>query len=56
MADQLQTNSQLNVNDRHRSAGGVLAAAEPFCLVMSESAGALAELDAIVAVDGVDGL
>ena len=40
----------------HRSAGGVLAAAEPFCLVMAESAGALAELDAILAVDGVDGL
>ena len=40
----------------HRSAGGVLAAAEPFCLVMAESASALAELDAILAVDGVDGL
>jgi 4-hydroxy-2-oxoheptanedioate aldolase len=40
----------------HRSAGGVLAAAEPFCLVMAESAGALAELDATLAADGVDGL
>ena len=40
----------------YRSAGGVLAAGEPFCLVMAESAGAVAELDAILAVDGVDGL
>jgi 4-hydroxy-2-oxoheptanedioate aldolase len=40
----------------HRSAGGVLAAGEPFCLVMAESAGALAELDATLAVDGVDGI
>jgi 4-hydroxy-2-oxoheptanedioate aldolase len=34
----------------------VLAAAEPFCLVMVESAAAVAELDATVSVDGVDGL
>jgi 4-hydroxy-2-oxoheptanedioate aldolase len=40
----------------HRSVGGVLAAAEPFCLVMAESAGAVADLDATLAVDGVDGL
>ncbi len=40
----------------YRSVGGVLAAAEPFCLVMAESAGAVAELDATLAVDGVDGL
>jgi 4-hydroxy-2-oxoheptanedioate aldolase len=40
----------------HRSAGGVLATAEPFCLVMAESASAVAELDATLAVDGVDGL
>jgi 4-hydroxy-2-oxoheptanedioate aldolase len=40
----------------HRSAGGVLAAAEPFCLVMAESAAALTELDATLAVDGVDGI
>jgi 4-hydroxy-2-oxoheptanedioate aldolase len=40
----------------YRSAGGVLAAAEPFCLVMAESAEAVAELDATLAVDGVDGL
>src|SRR5580692_12409916 len=40
----------------HRSAGGVLAAAEPFCLVMAESADAVADLDATLAVDGVDGI
>ena len=40
----------------HRSMGGVLAAGEPFCLVMAESADAVAELDATLAVDGVDGL
>jgi 4-hydroxy-2-oxoheptanedioate aldolase len=40
----------------YRSAGGVLATAEPFCLVMIESAAAVAELDATLAVDGVDGL
>jgi 4-hydroxy-2-oxoheptanedioate aldolase len=40
----------------YRSVGGVLAAAEPFCLVMVESADALADLDATLAVDGVDGL
>jgi 4-hydroxy-2-oxoheptanedioate aldolase len=34
----------------------VLAAAEPFCLVMAESAGAVAGLDATLAVEGVDGL
>jgi 4-hydroxy-2-oxoheptanedioate aldolase len=40
----------------YRSAGGVLAAGEAFCLVMAESADALRELDATLAVDGVDGL
>jgi 4-hydroxy-2-oxoheptanedioate aldolase len=40
----------------HRSAGGVLAAGEPFCLVMAESAAAVADLEATVAVDGVDGV
>jgi 4-hydroxy-2-oxoheptanedioate aldolase len=40
----------------YRSAGGVLAAAEPFCLVMAESAAAVADLDATLAVDGVDGI
>jgi 4-hydroxy-2-oxoheptanedioate aldolase len=40
----------------YRSAGGVLATAEPFCLVMVESAAAVAEIDATLAVDGVNGL
>jgi len=40
----------------YRSMGGVLAVAEPFCLVMAESAAAVAELDATLTVDGVDGL
>jgi 4-hydroxy-2-oxoheptanedioate aldolase len=40
----------------HRSVGGVLAALEPFCLVMAESAAAVAELDVTLAVDGVDGV
>ncbi len=40
----------------YRSAGGVLAGTDPFCLVMAESAGAVSELDATLAVDGVDGL
>src|ERR1700756_5517644 len=40
----------------HRSAGGVLAVAEPFCLVMAESADAVADLDATLAVEGVDGV
>src|SRR6202034_3524140 len=40
----------------HRSAGGVLAAADPFCLVMAESAGAVDAVDATLAVDGVDGI
>jgi 4-hydroxy-2-oxoheptanedioate aldolase len=40
----------------HRSAGGVLAAADPFCVVMAESAAALADIDAIVTTDGVDGV
>jgi 4-hydroxy-2-oxoheptanedioate aldolase len=40
----------------YRSVGGVLATGEPFCLVMAESADAVADLDATLAVDGVDGL
>jgi len=40
----------------HRSAGGVLAVGDPFCLVMCESAAAVADLDATLAVDGVDGI
>ena len=39
-----------------RSAGGVLAAGDPFCLVMVESAEALADLDDTLAVGGVDGI
>jgi len=39
-----------------RSAGGVMAAGDPFCLVMAESAAAVSELYATLAVDGVDGL
>ncbi len=39
-----------------RSAGGVLAASDPFCLVMVESAEAVASLDDTLAVDGVDGI
>jgi 4-hydroxy-2-oxoheptanedioate aldolase len=40
----------------YRSAGGALAGEAPFCIVMVESAGALAELEATLAVDGVDGI
>jgi 4-hydroxy-2-oxoheptanedioate aldolase len=40
----------------YRSAGGVLAGQEPFCIVMVESAGGLADLEATLAVDGVDGI
>jgi 4-hydroxy-2-oxoheptanedioate aldolase len=40
----------------YRSAGGVLAIGDPFCIVMAESAEAVADLDATLAVDGVDGL
>jgi 4-hydroxy-2-oxoheptanedioate aldolase len=40
----------------HRSAGGVLAGADPFCLVMAESAAAVADLEATLAVEGVDGI
>ncbi len=40
----------------YRSAGGVLAAGEPFCIVMVESAEAVAELEATLAIDGVDGV
>ena len=39
-----------------RSAGGVLAAGDPFCLVMVESAEAVASLDDTLTVDGVDGI
>ncbi len=40
----------------YRSAGGVLATGDPFCIVMAESAEAVAELGAMLAVDGVDGI
>jgi 4-hydroxy-2-oxoheptanedioate aldolase len=40
----------------HRSAGGVLAASNPFCLVMCESAAAVADLDATLTIEGVDGI
>jgi 4-hydroxy-2-oxoheptanedioate aldolase len=40
----------------YRSAGGVLAAGEPFCIVMAESAEAVADLEATLAQDGVDGI
>ncbi|HEY0718308.1 MAG TPA: aldolase/citrate lyase family protein [Streptosporangiaceae bacterium] len=40
----------------YRSAGGVLAAADPFCLVMVESAAAVEDLEATLGVDGVDGI
>lgn len=41
----------------YRSAGGVLAGPEQsFCVIMVESAAALAELDATLALDGVDGI
>ena len=39
----------------YRSAGGVLAADEPFCIVMVESAEAVADLDSTLAIEGVDG-
>jgi 4-hydroxy-2-oxoheptanedioate aldolase len=40
----------------YRSAGGVLATGDPFCIVMAESAEAVADLGAMLAVDGVDGV
>jgi 4-hydroxy-2-oxoheptanedioate aldolase len=40
----------------YRSAGGVLAAADPFCLVMVESAEAVTDLPATLDIDGVDGV
>jgi 4-hydroxy-2-oxoheptanedioate aldolase len=40
----------------YRSAGGALASAEPFCLIMVESREALADLDQTLALPGVDGI
>jgi 4-hydroxy-2-oxoheptanedioate aldolase len=43
--------------DGYRSAGGVLAgAARPLCIVMVESASAAADIEATLAIDGVDGI
>jgi 4-hydroxy-2-oxoheptanedioate aldolase len=40
----------------YRSAGGNLATADPFCLVMVESPNAISELEATLALDGIDGV
>jgi 4-hydroxy-2-oxoheptanedioate aldolase len=41
----------------YRSAGGVMAGPDdPFCIIMVESSAAMAELDATLALDGVDGI
>ena len=40
----------------YRSAGGNLATADPLCFIMVESRGAVSELPATLAVDGVDGI
>ena len=40
----------------YRSGGGAMAGSEPFCVIMVESAQALAELEATLAEDGVDGI
>jgi len=41
----------------YRSAGGVQASSDdPFCVIMVESAAALAQIDATLALDGVDGI
>jgi len=41
----------------YRSAGGVQASVDdPFCVIMVESAAALAQIDATLALDGVDGI
>lgn len=41
----------------YRSAGGVQASPDdPFCVIMVESAAALAQLDTTLALDGVDGI
>jgi 4-hydroxy-2-oxoheptanedioate aldolase len=42
--------------DGYRSAGGVLAVDDPLCLVMVESAAAVTELPATLAVPGIDGI
>jgi len=40
----------------YRSGGGAMAGGEPFCIIMVESTQALAELEATLAEDGVDGI
>src|SRR5215471_18360729 len=40
----------------YRSGGGAMAGGEPFCIIMVESAQAVAELDETLAQDGVDGI
>jgi 4-hydroxy-2-oxoheptanedioate aldolase len=40
----------------YRSAGGTMATADPFCVVMVESLNAVADLAATLAVEGVDGI
>lgn len=40
----------------YRSAGGTIAVAEPLCFIMVESPKAIAELEATLAIDGVDGI
>ncbi len=40
----------------YRSAGGIIAVADPLCFVMVESPKAIADLDATLAIDGVDGI
>jgi 4-hydroxy-2-oxoheptanedioate aldolase len=40
----------------YRSGGGAMAGGEPFCIIMVESAQALADLYATLAEDGVDGI
>jgi 4-hydroxy-2-oxoheptanedioate aldolase len=43
--------------DGYRSAGGVLASAgRPLCIIMVESANAAADIEATLAIDGVDGI
>ena len=40
----------------YRSGGGAMAGGEPFCIIMVESAQAVAELEKTLAEDGVDGI
>ena len=40
----------------YRSGGGAMVGGEPFCIIMVESAQALADLEATLAEDGVDGI